>query len=167
MTVQICPAIHSDIAAILEIYKDAVLNTTASWDYEPATLEQRMQWFQQHQQQGFPVLVARNVTNRVVGWGALSKFREKIGYQYTVEHSVYVAPDWRGQGIGRVVVQALIAQAQQMGKHVIIGGVETSNEASLRLHQSLGFEEVAHFRQVAYKFDRWLDIVFLQKMLEG
>jgi L-amino acid N-acyltransferase len=167
MTVQICPAVNTDIPAILEIYNDAVLNTTASWDYEPATLEQRMQWFQQHQQQDFPVLVARDEIDRVVGWGALGKFREKIGYQYTVEHSVYVAPDWRGQGIGRMVVQALIAEAQHMGKHVIIGGVETSNEASLRLHQSLGFEEVAHFRQVGYKFDRWLDIVFLQKMLEG
>jgi L-amino acid N-acyltransferase len=111
------------------------------------------------------VFVARDETGCVVGWGSLSKFREKIGYQYTVEHSVYVAQDRRGQGIGRVIVQALIDEAEQLGKHVIIGGVEKSNEASLRLHRGLGFEEVAHFRQVGYKFERWLDLVFLQKIL--
>ncbi len=165
MPVQICPAQNTDILAILEIYNDAVLNTAASWDYEPSSMEQRTRWFDQHQQQGFPILVARDETGCVVGWGSLSKFREKIGYQYTVEHSVYVAPDQRGQGIGRVIVKALIGEAERMGKHVIIGGVEKSNEASLRLHRGLGFEEVAHFRQVGYKFERWLDLVFLQKIL--
>lgn len=167
MPVEICAAHHTDIPAILEIYNDAVLNTTASWDYEPATLEQRIHWFQQHSQQGFPVLVARDASSHVVGWGSLSKFREKIGYQYTVEHSVYVAAGCRRQGIGRDIVQALMHEAQRMGKHVLIGGVEKSNEASLRLHHALGFEEVAHFRQVGYKFDQWLDLVFVQKILAG
>jgi L-amino acid N-acyltransferase len=166
MPIQICRAQVIDIPAILDIYNDAVLNTTASWDYEPATLSHRTQWFEQHQQQGFPVLVAQTETNRVVGWGALSKFRDKIGYQYTVEHSVYIASGWRGQGIGRGIVQALVDEASRMGKHVILGGVEKSNEASLRLHRGLGFEEVAHFRQVGYKFDQWLDLVFLQKILK-
>ncbi len=165
MPIQICPAQYTDIPAILEIYNDAVLNTTASWDYESATLEQRTQWFQQHQQQGFPVLVALDETQQVVGWGYLSKFREKIGYQYTVEHSVYVASGHRGQGIGRLIVQSMMDEAQRMGKHVMIGGVEKTNEASLRLHRVLGFEEVAQFKQVGYKFDRRLDLVFLQKIL--
>jgi L-amino acid N-acyltransferase len=166
MPVEICPAQTTDIPAILDIYNDAVLNTTASWDYEPATLEQRTNWFEQHQLQGFPILVALDETRRVVGWGALSKFRDKIGYQFTVEHSVYVAADRRGQGIGRIIVQALIDEARRIGKHVIVGGVEQSNEASLKLHRALGFEEVAHFKQVGYKFERWLDIIFLQKMLK-
>lgn len=166
MTVQIHAAHLADVPAILAIYNDAVLHTTASWDYEPHTLEQRTHWFQNHQQQGLPIFVARTLgDDAVVGWGALSKFRERIGYQYTVEHSVYVAPESRGQGIGRAMVLALIAEARQMGKHVIIGGIEQSNEASLRLHYALGFEQVAHFRQVGYKFDRWLDLLFLQKML--
>lgn len=158
MPIQICPAQTTAIPAILEIYNDAVLNTTASWDYEPATLEQ-------HQRQGLPVLVAQTGDGQIVGWGSLSKFREKIGYQYTVEHSVYVGAEWRGQGIGRLIVQALINEACRLGKHVIIGGIEQSNEASLRLHQALGFEQVAHFREVGYKFDCWLDIVFVQKFL--
>jgi L-amino acid N-acyltransferase YncA len=165
MPVKICPAQTTDLPAILDIYNDAVLNTTASYDYEPATLEQRTHWFEQHRQQGFPVLVAMDEASRIVGWGSLSKFRDKIGYQHTVEHSVYVAPDARRQGIGRCIVQALIDEARRMGKHVIIGGVDQSNEASIRLHLALGFEQVAHFRQVGYKFDRWLDLVFLQKLL--
>ena len=165
MTIRICPADTTHLPAILEIYNEAVLNTTASYDYEPHTLEQRTRWFEQHQQMGLPILVALDETDRVVGWGSLSKFREKIGYQYTVEHSLYVATDQRRRGIGRVILLALIEAARTLGKHIILGGVDASNEASLQLHRSLGFEQVAHFKQVGRKFDRWLDIVFLQKTL--
>jgi phosphinothricin acetyltransferase len=165
MTIQICPADTTDIPAILAIYNDAVMNTTASYDYEPATLEQRTNWFEQHRLSGMPVLVARDENQHVVAWGSLSKFRDKIGYQYTVELSVYVAPDKRRQGIGRCMVEALIEAAKRLGKHVIIGGVDADNHASIQLHLSLGFEEVAHFKQVGYKFDRWLDLVFLQRKL--
>jgi phosphinothricin acetyltransferase len=165
MTIYICPAEASDLPAILAIYNDAVLNTTASYDYEPSTLEQRAAWFEAHQAQGLPVLVARDEQGRVVGWGSLSRFRDKIGYQYTVEHSVYVAPEERGKGVGRQMVMALMEAARALGKHVIIGGVDASNQASLRLHESLGFEPVAHFRQVGYKFDRWLDLIFFQRVL--
>jgi len=90
---------------------------------------------------------------------------DKIGYQYTVEHSVYVAADQRRQGIGRLLMQALIESARVLGKHTIIGDVDASNEASFQMHIALGFEQVAHFKQVGYKFDRWLDIVFMQMML--
>ncbi len=166
MDIRMRPARTHDIAAILAIYNDAIINTTASWEYEPNTLDQRTLWFEQHQLLGFPVLVAVDAQNRVVGWGALSKFRDKIGYQYTVEHSVYVAADSRGHGIGRMIVQALLDEARRLDKHVIIGGVEASNEVSLHLHKSLGFEEVARFKQVGYKFNRWLDIVFFQRMLD-
>lgn len=165
MNIRICPAEPTHIPAILDIYNEAVLNTTASYDYEPHTLDQRTTWFEQHQQQGFSVFVAVDETERVVGWGSLSKFREKIGYQHTVEHSLYVAANQRRRGIGRLLLLALIESARNLGKHVIIGGVDASNEASFQLHQSLGFEQVAHFKQVGYKFDRWLDIVFLQRTL--
>jgi phosphinothricin acetyltransferase len=165
INVHIRPALLSDIPAILAIYNDAVLNTTASYDYEPQSLEKRTLWFEQHQQQGFPVIVAMNEDHQVVGWGSLSNFREKIGYQFTVEHSVYVASEHRRQGIGRLIVQTLIEEARKMGKHSIIGGVDGSNEVSLRLHRALGFEQVALFKQVGYKFDRWLDLVFFQRML--
>lgn len=165
MTIHIRPAEAADLPAILAIYNDAVLHTTASWDYEPSTLDQRTRWFEQHRQQGLSVLVAVDREGSVVGWGSLSKFREKIGYQYTVEHSVYVAAGHRRQGIGRLIVLALIEAARQLGKRSLIGGVDASNEASLRLHESLGFEQVAHFKQVGYKFDRWLDLIFVQRIL--
>jgi len=165
MTITIRTAEAGDVPAILEIYNDAVIHTTASYDYEPSTLEQRLRWFEQHREAGLPVLVAVNSDGRIVGWGSLSKFREKIGYQYTVEHSVYVAPDQRRQGIGRSILQVLIEVACDLGKHIIIGGVDADNAASRRLHESLGFEQVAHFKEVGYKFDRWLDLIFYQREL--
>lgn len=165
MNIRIYPAETTHIPAILEIYNDAVLNTTASYDYEPHTLDQRAKWFEQHQQLGLPIFVALNDADQVVGWGSLSKFREKIGYQHSVEHSLYVAADQRRRGIGRLMLIALIEAARNLGKRVIIGGVDATNEASLQLHLSLGFEQVAHFKQVGYKFDRWLDIVFVQRLL--
>ncbi len=166
ISINIRPAQISDLPTILAIYNDAVLTTTASWDYEPSTLEQRTQWFHQHDEEGLPVLVAVNADGMVVGWGSLSKFREKIGYQFTVEHSVYVAADQRRQGVGRLLVLALIDAARDLGKHIIIGGLDATNEPSLKLHKALGFEEVARMKQVGYKFDRWLDLVFLQKTLD-
>jgi L-amino acid N-acyltransferase len=166
MSIHIRPAQTDDIPAILAIYNEAVLNTTASYDYEPSTLQQRTLWYEQHQQQGFPVLVAVNDAGTVVGWGSLSKFREKIGYQFSVEHSVYVDASQRRQGIGRFILEGLIEAAQAMGKHTMIGGVDASNEASVCLHRSLGFEQVAHFKQVGYKFDRWLDLMFFQRNLD-
>lgn len=165
MTIQIRCASENDIPAILSIYNDAVLNTTASWDYEPSTLEQRTRWFELHQELGLPIFVAESAPGTVVGWGSLSKFREKIGYQFTVEHSVYVAAECRRQGIGRAILVTLIDSARDLGKHVIIGGVEAGNGPSVALHQSLGFEQVAYFKQVGYKFGRWLDLIFFQKAL--
>jgi L-amino acid N-acyltransferase len=165
MSIRICAAQAADVHSILAIYNDAVLNTTASYDYEPHTLDQRLAWFEQHQAQGFAVLVAMDEADQVVGWGSLSKFREKIGYQYSVEHSVYVSVDHRRRGIGRLILQSLIEAARIRGAHTLIGGVDASNEASIALHQSLGFEAVAHFKQVGRKFNRWLDLVFLQLML--
>lgn len=166
MSVSIRLAEISDVPALTAIYNEAVINTTASYDYEPATLENRTQWFEQHQQFGLPVLVAVDETGAIVGFGALSKFRDKIGYQYTVEHSVYVEKSHYRQGIGRLIVLTLIDAACALGKHIIIGGVDGSNEASVRLHEALGFEKVAHFKQVGYKFDRWLDVIFFQRVLE-
>src|SRR5687768_17202388 len=133
MSIHIRPAHTDDIPAILAINNDAVLNTTASYDYEPSTLEQHTLRFDQHEQQGFSVLVAVTDADMVVGWGSLSKFRDKIGYQFSVEHSVYVDAGQRRQGIGRLILETLIEAAQALGKHVMIGGVDASNEASLYL----------------------------------
>jgi phosphinothricin acetyltransferase len=165
MTHTIRPATRADLPEILAIYNHAVLHTTASYDYEPSTLERRTQWFEEHEASGLPVVVAVNDAGTVCGWGSLSGFRERIGYRFTVEHSVYVSADHRRQGIARLIVTAMIDAARGLGKHVVIGGVDANSEASVQLHRSLGFEEVGRLREVGYKFDRWLDVIFFQLML--
>lgn len=165
MPILIRPATRADVAGILTIYNDAVLNTTASWDYEPSTLDARLAWYDEHVACNFPVFVADH-DGQIVGWSAFGKFRAKIGYQFSVENSVYVAADQRGQGIGKLLIPPLIDAARERRLHVIIAGVEASNTVSIRLHAHFGFEEVARFKQVGYKFGRWLDLIFMQRILE-
>jgi L-amino acid N-acyltransferase len=158
------PATSADLPAILAIYNDAVLNTTASYDEAPGTLEARVAWYEEHIQQRLPVLVAADSTG-IVGWSALSPFRPRVGYRYTVEHSVYVVAQRRGQGIGRALVAPLIGSARELGMHAMIGVIDAENAASIRLHTALGFTQVAHFKEVGYKFGRWLDLVCMELVL--
>ena len=159
------PAIHEDLPGILAIYNEAVLNTTASYDYEPGTLEHRRAWFEDHVRDNFPVFVAVNEAGRVVGWSALNRYRDRKGYQFTTENSVYVAADARGRGIGKLLMRPLIDAARERGLHAILAGIDAQNEASIRLHASFGFVKVAHFRQVGFKFGRWLDVVYMELLL--
>ena len=163
--VQVRPAVRADVPAILEIYNHAVLHTTASYDLEPQALGVRLSWYDARQQEGWPVLVAEQ-GRRVVGWSTYGRFRDKPGYRYSVEHSVYVAPDVHGSGLGTALMLPLIEHARQAGHHIMIAGVDADNAGSLRFHERLGFVPVAHFRQVGHKFGRWLDLVFLQLTLE-
>ncbi|MEW5887826.1 MAG: N-acetyltransferase family protein [Pseudomonadota bacterium] len=163
--VAIRSAREADVPAILAIYNDAILHTTAVYDYAPHTLEMRLEWFRAKQQDGFPVLVAEEA-GEVVGFGALGPFRAWAAYKYTVENSIYVAPGRRGQGIGKRLLPPLIEAARALDMHAIVAGIDAANEVSLRLHRAFGFEQVAHFRQVGYKFGRWLDLVFMQRLLD-
>lgn len=159
------PANREDLPAILAIYNEAVLNTTASYDYEPSTLEQRTAWFEDHVAADLPVYVAENGAGEVAGWSSLSRFRDRIGYQFTVENSVYVAVDQRGRGMGRLLLAPLIDAARARKLHAIIAAIDAANEPSLRLHAAFGFERVAHLKQVGFKFGRWLDVVYLELVL--
>lgn len=158
------PATPADLPAMLAIYNHAVLHTTASYDYEPATLETRGAWFADRTARGFPVLVAE-AGNEVVGWASFGLFRPWAGYRYSVEHSIYVAEAQRGRGIGRQLLAPLIDSARRLGMHAMLAGIDADNEASLRLHRALGFAQVAHFREVGHKFGRWLDLVFMELLL--
>ena len=164
MSAIVRPATWADLPAILAIYNDAVLHTTASYDLEPVSMASRAAWLAGHEERGEPVIVAE-LGGQVAGFGAYGPFRAKAGYRFTVEHSVYVVAERRGQGIGRLLLEPLIAHARNAGMHSMIAGVDAENQASLRLHRSCGFVEVAHFRQVGYKFGRWLDLVCLELML--
>src|SRR6266487_6479316 len=159
------PATHDDLCGILEVYNEAVLNTTATYDYEPRTLEHRTAWFEDHVKHNNPLFVALNQEGNVVGWSALNRYHDRKGYQFTTENSVYVAADLRGQGIGKLLMRPLVEAARQRGLHAILAGIDAQNEASIRLHASFGFVKVAHFKQVGFKFGRWLDVVYMELLL--
>jgi phosphinothricin acetyltransferase len=155
---------EDDLPAILEIYNDVIVNTTAVYDYEPHTLEMRKQWFETKKQQGFPVYVALE-NKKIIGFSSIGPFRNWAAYQYTVENSVYLSIDARGKGIGKLLLKPLIESAKALNKHAIVAGIDAANEVSIALHKSFGFEEVAHFKQVGFKFGRWLDLKFLQLII--
>ena len=158
-------ATHADLSGILEIYNEAVLNTTASYDYEPRTLEHRVAWFDDHLKNNYPVFVAANDQSRVVGWSALNRFHDRIGYRFTAENSVYVAADQRGKGIGTLLMPPLIDGARDRGLHAILALIDAENESSIRLHVRFGFERAALLKQVGFKFNRWLDVVYMERLL--
>src|SRR5438552_15808038 len=146
MTVR--PATHADLPAILAIYNDAILNTTATADYEPHTLETRTQWFEQRVNNGYPVFVAVEEDGSVVGWSSLSPYHTRIGYRFTAEVSVYVQADRRGQGVGKQLLPPLIEAARTQGLHALIASIDADNEPSIRLHAGFGFERRGHLPQV-------------------
>ena len=158
-------AARQDCAAILEIYNEAVLTTTATYDYEPRTLEHREAWFDAHERNRYPVFVAVDEENHVVGWSALNPYHDRMGYRFTTENSIYVAAACQGQGIGKLLLPPLIEGASTRGLHAIIACIDATNDVSIRLHARFGFETVGHFRQVGYKFGRWLDVVYMEKLL--
>ena len=159
--IRIRKAIESDLPQLLIIYNEIILNTTAVYDYEPHSLEMRRQWFDAKKEQGFPIFVAED-SERILGFSSIGPFRAWAAYKYSVENSVYVAAGARGHGVGRLLLAPLIDAARKLNLHTIIAGIDAMNEASLRLHKSFGFEEVADFKQVGWKFGRWLDLKFLQ-----
>lgn len=165
MSVVIRDAVRGDVPAILAIYNQAVETTTATWDHEPVTLDDRLARFDAAQSNGWPLLVADS-GGRVVGWGAWAPFRPKKGWSLTMEHSVYLDAAARGQGSGRLIMDALIARARAAGVHALVGVLDASNEASVRLHERLGFVEVARMPQVGFKFGRWLDATFVQLIVD-
>ncbi len=163
--IQIRTAQERDLPAILEIYNDAIINTTAVYDYEPHTLEMRKQWFRIKEAQGYPVFVAEE-NGRVVGFSSIGPWRTWAAYKYSVENSIYVAADQRGKGIGKKLLEPLIDAAKQLDLHAIIAGIDATNEVSIKLHRSFGFTEAGQFKQVGYKFGRWLDLTFMQLLLK-
>ena len=157
------PATEFDLPAINAIYNHYVLTSTCTYQYEPETEEGRKQWFAEKGEM-HPVIVAVEV-GEIIGWGALSPFRNREGYRFTVEASVYVQHDRHRKGIGRAIMQDLIERARKLGYRVMIGGASAEQTASIALQESLGFEHVARFREIGYKFDQWLDVVFFQLIL--
>lgn len=156
---------ETDLPEILTIYNDIIVNTTAVYDYNAHTPAMRKQWWDTKVQQGFPVFVAVE-DGKVVGFSSIGPFRAWAAYKYSVENSIYVAADQRGKGIGKLLMPPLIETARRLNMHTILAGIDASNDASVKLHESFGFKEVALFREVGYKFGKWLDLKFLQLVLD-
>jgi len=163
---RIRPAVREDCQGILEIYNDAVLTTTASYDYLPRTLEHRFEWFDAHQRDNYAVFVAESLQGEIAGWSALNRYHDRMGFRFTAENSVYVAVGHRGQGLGKLLLAPLLHAAEARGLHAIIAAIDASNEVSIRLHAGFGFETVGHFKHVGFKFGRWLDLIYMEKVLD-
>lgn len=154
-----------DLPAILAIYNHAVAHTTATADYDPQPLADRVAWYEDRMRRGLPVLVAE-ADGAVVGWGSLSPYNPRPGYRFSVENSVYVAPGHQGRGVGRALLARLIEEARAREMRTVVASIDALNVASIRLHESFGFVEVARYRELFYKFGRWLDVVHLQLLLD-
>lgn len=165
MGIVIREAEKKDVSGILEIVNHEILNSTVLYDYKERTYEQQFNWFVQKQFDGMPVIVADD-GNRVVGFGTYGIFRPWAAYQFSLEHSVYVNKDSRTNGIGKQLLTKLIVLARENGFHTMIAGVDGSNEGSYEFHKKLGFKEIGTFKEVGFKFDKWLDLRFLQLLLE-
>jgi phosphinothricin acetyltransferase len=163
MKIEIRPAESEDLDAMLAIYNDAIINTTAVYDHLPRTSDLQRQWFETKQAQRLPVFVAHDGA-RIIGFGSFGPFRPWPAYQFTVENSLYVDSTYRRNGAGTALLSSLINAAQTAGYHAMVAGIDATNEASLALHRKAGFQPVAHFRQVGWKFNRWLDLVFMERI---
>ncbi len=155
-----------DAPGIAAIYNDAVANGTAIWNERLVDEADRCAWLDARQREGWPVLVACGAAGQVLGYASYAGFRAFDGYRHTVEHSVYVRTDCRGAGLGRALLLALIGRAQQRGKHAMVAAIEAGNQASLRLHERCGFQRAGTLAQVGTKFGRWLDLAFMQLLLD-
>lgn len=164
MTIELRDATPDDLPGILEIYNDAVLNTTAIWNDVLVDLENRKEWFRARKERGFPVIVAIK-DGAVAGYASYGDWRAFDGYRHTREHSIYVHKNARGAGLGTLLMQALIEHAKTSGVHVLIGAIESENTASIRLHEALGFRVAGRYSEVGRKFDRWLDLTSMELTL--
>lgn len=160
------PAEIHDAAAIAAIYNHAVLSTTATFDTEPKTPEDRAAWLAGHEsKRQHPVLVAE-IDGVVAGWGSFSAWSDRCSYDSTVEMSVYIDPAYHRRGIGRALSEALLELAPQIGVHYVLGRICTENAASIALTESLGFSLVGVMHEVGRKFDRWLDVAMYELLVE-
>jgi L-amino acid N-acyltransferase YncA len=162
---EIADAIEIDVPAITAIYNDVIRTSTAIFNDVPVSVDDRTAWWKARIAQGYPVLVAKE-GNNIVGFATFGDFRPWPGYRFTVEGSIHIDVSVRRQGVGASLLDALIARARAAEKHVMVAGVDSANVASLRFLERSGFERVGHLREVGHKFDRFLDLVFLQYMLE-
>jgi phosphinothricin acetyltransferase len=164
--IAIRPATQADLRAIDDIYNWYVPRSTCTYQEEIEPFETRATWFHSHGPK-HPVTVALDASGEIVGWGALSEFRERSAYRHTVENSLYIRLDRHGRGIGSALLADLIARATALGHHTIVAGIDAEQSSSIRLHEKFGFVECARIKAAGFKFGRWLDVIYMQLMLDS
>lgn len=162
--VAIRPATETDLAAINDIYNHYVLHSTCTYQEEPEPLDGRQLWFRNHGER-HPVIVAES-DGQVVGWGSLSPYHTRSAYRRTVENSVYVHHRHYRRGIGSLLLQELIVCARALGHHAIIAGIDAEQTASVGLHAKFQFVKVGQLKQLGFKFGRWLDVIYMELILD-
>lgn len=158
-------ATERDVEGILEIFNHALIHTTAIYSYEPYSLQKMRDWFNEKKRLKEPLYVAIS-NDKVAGYVTYGEFRKRPAYKYTVEHSIYVHKNFRKQGIANMLMEKIIAVAEENGIHSLMGGIDAENEVSILFHKKFGFKEVGHIREVGFKFNRWLDLKFMQLILD-
>lgn len=158
-----CGREHSE--AIRAIFNEAIVNSTALYDYKPRTQEFMDAWFTTKEAKNLPVIGALDETGALMGFGSYGPFRTHAAYKYSVEHSIYVDARFRGRGVGKLLLQRLVERATQQGYHMMIGVIDALNATSISLHQKAGFESCGSIRHAGYKFGRWLDLALYQLVL--
>lgn len=164
MNVIIRSATERDLPSITEIYNDAILHTTATFDTDVKTLEDRKQWFANHTER-HPILVAVH-EDKVVGWASLSRWSDRCAYETTVEVSVYVDSNFRGAGIGKQLMEKITREGKNTGAHNIISRITSGNDMSIHIHELLGYEHVGVLKEVGKKFGKYLDVIIMQKVFQ-
>ena len=152
-------------AAILAIFNDAILHSTALYDYQARTMENMVIWFKNKETGNYPVIGIENAQGELMGFASYGSFRAYPANKYTLEHSVYVAKAHRGKGIANFLLLHLVAFAKEQNYHTLIGSIDASNQASIALHEKLGFVHAGTIRHAGFKFGDWLDLAFYQLLL--
>ncbi len=158
-------ATAADLAAINDIYNHYVLHSTCTYQEVPETIQGRREWFHHHSER-HPVTVAE-INSQIVGWGSLSAYHKRSAYRNTVENSVYVDHQHHRHGIGSLLLKDLIDRSRQLGHRAIIAGIDGDQPASVALHAKFHFQKVGHLKQVGFKFGRWLDVIYMELLLNG
>ena len=151
---------------ILDIFNEAILNTTALFDYATRTKDYMDGWYDSKEKEQFPILGIVGKDNELLAFGTYGPFRRWPAYHYSIEHSVYVKKEHRGKGLGKKVLEAIVGKAEEQDYHTIVAGICSENVGSIEMHRKQGFEYVGRVREAGYKFDRWLDLDFYQLLLK-
>jgi len=166
MNHQIKPCNEKHLPEILNILNDAIINSTALYDYKPRTMENMKTWYDAKIKGNYPVIGLFDTSDHLLGFGSYGSFRGWPAYKYTIEHSIYLRADRRGEGLGKVLLKEIIESAAKQDYHVLVGGIDATNAVSIRLHESLGFVYSGTIKHAGFKFGRWLDLAFYQLILK-